>query len=477
MVANTVFISGHFNVIHAGHLRLFRFAKELGNRLIVAVESDEIAGDAAHLPQNLRLEGVESNSWVDEAILMTDSIQETLRRIRPDIVVKGKEHELSKNPELEELNKYGGRLVFSSGGMVFSSFDLIRQESNSHSVAGVRLPQDYLDRHSLDKRRLLDLLGKFKTLNICVIGDLIVDEYITCQALGMSQEDPTIVVSPIDSARFIGGAGIVAAHAAGMGANVKFLSVIGTDESGSYAADALKSCQVDCYFLQDESRPTTLKQRYRSDGKTLLRVSHLQQNAIPISLQEKIIRKFKSISSNLDLVVFSDFNYGCLPKSLIQKIVEVCGGKIYMIADSQSSSQIGDISRFQGMNLVAPTEREARLATRDAEDGLIVLAEKLRNILNCENVLLKLGSEGLIIHAGRSCQETWLTDRIEALNQAPKDVAGAGDSLLITTGMALSVGANIWAAALLGSVAAAIQVSRVGNVPLKVQELIREISR
>ena len=40
----TVLISGHFNVLHAGHLRLFKFAKSVGDRLLVVVLNDEQAG-------------------------------------------------------------------------------------------------------------------------------------------------------------------------------------------------------------------------------------------------------------------------------------------------------------------------------------------------------------------------------------------------------------------------------------------------
>ena len=66
--SSTVFVSGHFNILHPGHLRLFRSAKEYGEHLIVAVESDRLAGMAAHLPEKLRLEGVQSNSLVDDFI-------------------------------------------------------------------------------------------------------------------------------------------------------------------------------------------------------------------------------------------------------------------------------------------------------------------------------------------------------------------------------------------------------------------------
>ncbi|MBT7081976.1 MAG: ADP-heptose synthase, partial [Chloroflexi bacterium] len=68
------------------------------------------------------------------------------------------------------------------------------------------------------------------------------------------------------------------------------------------------------------------------------------------------------------------------------------------------------------------------------------------------------------------------TDRIDALNSAPKDVAGAGDSLLIVAAMTMAVGGTIWDAACWGALAAAVQVGRVGNTPLHSEELLREIA-
>ena len=477
MKKKLVLVSGNFNVLHPGHMRLFRLAKEHGDWLIVAVNSDELAGINAHVSENLRLDGVKSNSMVDEAFIADENIIKIIKRIRPDIVVKGKEHEFEFNEEESILNAYGGKLVFSSGEAIFSSIDLIRREFNFFDPKTISLPEKFLNRHQISKSYLRAIVNDFSKLRIAVIGDLIIDEYIICDPLGMSQEDPTIVVTPVDVKRFIGGAGIVAAHAAGLGAKVNFFSITGNDEARNYALSSLETCNVNTHLFLDESRPTTLKQRYRSKGKSLLRVSYLHETAVSQQLQDNLFNAVSNVINEVDLLVFSDFNYGCLPQLLVERISTLASDKsIFMAADSQSSSQLGDISRFKGMNLITPTEREARISTRNREAGLVVLAEELRLSSNSKNILLKMGQEGLLIHAcGKNKKDEWLTDRIDALNSSPKDVAGAGDSLLITSALAMVSGANIWEAASLGSLAAAIQVGRVGNTPLSGIELSREL--
>ena len=472
-----IFVSGHFNILHTGHIRLLQFAKELGDVLIVGIESDRIAGEAAHINEKYRLEGVKLNNLVDEVILIDEPIVDFVKRLKPDIIVKGKEHELIYNPEKAILDEYGGKLVFSSGETIFSSLELIKKEFElSQNNIGIKLPIEYLNRHQINKINLNKILQKFSNLEICVIGDLIIDEYISCQALGMSQEDPTIVISPIDSRKFIGGAGIVAAHAAGLGSKVNFISVVGNDSIYEYTKEKLSEYGVKFHLEIDNNRPTTLKQRYRCSNKTMLRVSHLHQNAISIELQESIYSYLTEIIDKISVLVFSDFNYGCLPQALVDKIITLAKlHNVFLAADSQSSSQIGDIARFKNMNLITPTETEARISTRNKEDGLIIMADKLKNISGTKSILLKLGENGLLVHTLQDNQTEWQTDKIEALNPFPKDVSGAGDSLLITSAMASACGANIWESAVLGSLAAAIQVGRVGNIPLQLKELKEQI--
>lgn len=474
----TVFVSGCFNVLHPGHIRLFAFAKSLADRLIVAVESDSVAGISAHIGEAHRLEGIQMNTLVDESFIYSGDIKKILSEIKPDIVVKGREHELGYNPEYEILISYGGKLVFSSGELDFSSRDLLRRELNDKSPLRFMLPAEYMDRHNISIEGLCDLVDSFRNKKVLVIGELIIDEYIDCNPVGMSQEDPTVVVTPYETNRFIGGAGIVAAHAAKLGADVKFITIVGNDELSTYAKSYFEDLGVVTFLEVDETRPTILKQRYRANDKTLLRVSHLVHEPISLPLQNNLHNLVLGLLKDLDLVIFSDFNYGCLPQGLIDGIINVSKSypKIIFAADSQSSSQMGDIARFHGMDLVTPTEREARVSLRNQEDGLVVLAEKLRIRCNAKNVFLKLGSDGLIVQSEPADKSLWITDRLIALNEAPLDPAGAGDSMLATSSLALTSSGSIWEAGLLGSIAAAIQVSRVGNMPISSGELKKVIA-
>ncbi|OGW31680.1 MAG: ADP-heptose synthase [Nitrospirae bacterium GWF2_44_13] len=470
-----IFVSGNFNIIHPGHLRLLRFAKECGDYLVVGVLDGR--SDEAVIQATLRLEGIQAISWVDYGFILHDSPVSFIEELRPVFVVKGKEHEDRYNPEADVLAKVGGKILFSSGDISFSSIDLMKREWNELNLSTIKKPVDFMKRHKFDFKKLFDIFLDMKNLRVCVIGDVIVDEYITCDALGMSQEDPTIVVTPIVQEKFVGGAGIVAAHAYGLGASVNFFSIAGMDEIGIFARDNLKGYGVNVHFYEDESRPTTLKQRYRAGQKTLLRVSHLRQHAINAEIRKKMFQDICDIISETDILIFADFNYGCLPQSLVDIIVDECGRQgVIMVADSQSSSQIGDVSRFKGMALITPTEKEARFAVHDFESGLVVLAEKLRQKALTKNVVITLAEEGVLIHAETDVNDEWLTDRLPAFNVAPKDVSGAGDSFLTCASMALAVGADIWQGSYMGSLAAACQVGSLGNTPLTLAELISEIN-
>jgi len=318
-----VFVSGSFNIIHPGHLRLLRFAKNCGNKLTVGVLSDDVAGSSAHVVEDLRLESIKTLNWVDEAFIIRGSVEQTINDIKPEIIVKGKEHESRFNSEQQLVAKYGGSLLFSSGENLFSSIDLIHKEFQSNAYRNIMLPNEFMDRNKIDREKLKSIIKNFSNLKVAIVGDSIIDEYISCQPLGMSHEDPCLVVSPIDEQRFVGGAAIVASHGASLGASSYLCSVTGNDEGHKYLETKLSLQGVHTLLVKDSNRRTTIKKRYRSSGKTLLKVSTLSQNSIDTASLENIYYKVSEIIKELDVIIFSDFNYGCLPQELVDMIIKI----------------------------------------------------------------------------------------------------------------------------------------------------------
>jgi cytidyltransferase-like protein len=339
------FVSGNFNILHPGHLRLLKFAADNSDVLVVGVNADGTHG--VTVPAAMRLEALRSITMVDHAILLDEPPHDFIAKLRPEIVVKGKEYEHHDNAERAVVDSYGGKLLFTSGEVRFASINLLRRDYFDTNFSVLRKSADFPARHGFEIHELKNVLTSFAGIRVLVIGDLIIDTYVDCAPLGMSREDPTIVVSPLDQQTFVGGAGIVAAHARGLGAEVHFLTVGGHDEQVGFARSELEKIGVPSDLLVDETRPTTNKIRYRAQGKTLLRLNNLRQHAIDQKLVSAMMKRVEALLPNVDLLLFSDFNYGCLPQVLVDSVIP--RAKMYgvmLAADSQASSQHADISRF-----------------------------------------------------------------------------------------------------------------------------------
>jgi rfaE bifunctional protein kinase chain/domain len=465
-----VLVFGDFYVLHLGHIRFLKFAASCGDKLYVGVNNTH--PNSNYPTPKERLETLRALNLEAEIFIIETTIKDVINALQPEILVKGKEHAQAINEEVAWLQAWGGKLLFASGESTYFSDELLPQNPMDFYRHWIR-PKDYMLRHACHRENLTKIVQGFEYKKVIVIGDLIVDEYVNCNALGMSREDPTLVISPQESKKYLGGAGIVASHARALGAEVNFVTVIGDDQTAKFAEQLLNTYKVKSALFLDTSRPTTLKQRYRVADKTMLRVSYLRQHEISRELVEEIDQVLSVLIPESDALIFSDFNYGCLPQSLVLKMIALAKTHGLTIgADCQSSSQIGDIARYVGVTIVTPTEHEARLALRDNQSGLAHIGHQLLEKTAADNVLITLGGAGMLVVSKKLDQGFGLAaDLLPALNPVPVDTSGAGDSLLVTSTLALACNATPYQAAYLGSLAAAIQVSRVGNIPINVSEL------
>jgi rfaE bifunctional protein kinase chain/domain len=295
----------------------------------------------------------------------------------------------------------------------------------------------------------------------------------------MSQEEPAIILKPFEEEVFLGGAAIVAKHIKSLGGDSNLFSIVGDDALGLWVENSLAEVNVDNTLIRSPERRTTQKTRYRVRGPSasysLFRVSRLTEQEIPRNLQDQIFEKMITELDDADALIFSDFNYGLLPDGLLNRVIEEARARNVMLsADSQTSSQVGDIARYNNINLVFATEHEARISLKNKDDGLIVLSDQLAAATDAEAVFLKLGAEGALLHTNMSRRHAmrFTTERLSALNSAPIDVSGAGDAMLAAATMAMAACADIRMAFLIGSLAAAMQVSKTGNPGISNSELL-----
>ena len=250
------------------------------------------------------------------------------------------------------------------------------------------------------------------------------DQYVVCDALGMSAEAPVIVARELESKKYVGGAGIVALHAKALGTQCRFLSVVGEDEEANQLKEQLDFYKVEYVLLTDESRPTTVKIRYMVDNQKLFRLSRLKEHGIPKAVEKALIEELQRQAPEVDGILISDFVYGVITPKILQTIVKLASRhKLLLFGDLQCSSQVGNVSKFNQFELICPTEREARIALGGHSEGIEWVANTLMVKTRSRNLILKLGSEGFIAYASES-DGFFNRQHFPALNPNPVDVAG-----------------------------------------------------
>ncbi|HBG48340.1 MAG TPA: ADP-heptose synthase [Cyanobacteria bacterium UBA9971] len=476
-----VLCQGHFNTVHPGHLRFLEYAKKQGDCLIVAIQGYnylEEKNKKNFFDEYDRARGVASLQKVDKVIIFNDiSFLDVIKAVQPDFYVKGEEFSDKTDfikDEIDLVEKLNGKVVFSSGRVEYSTYDLLNDNLLSLSQKKLQKFKEAVARQKIQPEKLNNYIDSFKDLNILVIGDTIVDEYIACDALGMSSEAPVINIKEVEKRDFVGGAAVVSRHIKSLGANCYFVSVIGNDEPANIVKKELQQENIKANLICDNERQTTFKMRYMVGNQKLLRVSRLQEHHINSKIEKQIIDYINLIADDIDGIVISDFSYGVITPNLIKNISKIAELKnIKLFGDSQSSSQIGDILKFNNFDLITPTEREARIALGDKHSGLEKIGTTLVEKLNLKNLVLTLGENGFISYQNISENEDKFlqTQHFNALNVNPVDVMGAGDSLLSGLVLGLCAGANLMEASVIGAGIASIAVSKVGNIPIKLEEL------
>jgi rfaE bifunctional protein kinase chain/domain len=329
---------------------------------------------------------------------------------------------------------------------------------------------------------LVNNLDRLVGRRCVVLGDVIVDRYVECEASGISSEGPLIVMSELSDRSFVGGAGLVALNLASLGVETSLAGVFRFDRGtiDVYVNQILESWNIDRIPVFDSPLlGATIKTRYLCERTKVFRttkkgcIDKLWQNCtFAISkLEDVMAESFALILSDFSLGIFSSIQ-NC---DVVLKTSRAKGVRVYV--DSQATSSSGGLYKFKGCHSIFCTLREARdclsmLGVQSSELGYDELGEYLLTKMDCQRVFLKLGENGFICYAiDRS--EGPRRIFVPALVSDPIDATGAGDTFLSAVVVAESKGMSLEEACVFGALASACAVSTSGNMHIDIDKVKR----
>ncbi len=476
---------GCFDIVHPGHVRYLEFARSQGDLLVVSLTGDSqiTKGDQRpYIPEELRAENLAALEAVDLVYIDPHpTARQLLEELKPDVYVKGREYEFSTDPgfvaEREIVTRNGGRVLFSSGDVVFSSTRLIEILGQNPDLQAERMVM-ICRRHGINRESVRQTIGSFAGLRVLVVGDVILDRYVLCDAASLASEAPMMSLTRLEERAYVGGAGIVARHLANLGAETYLLSTIGTDEASCTAQQVLENDSIRCELLPCRDRLPE-KTRFLVDTTKVMRLEDGGSAPLDSAAECRAATWAASLPANLDAMIFCDFGYGTITARLVAALRKALATQPRIVTADISGPR-GNLLQFTNTTALCPTERELRSVLHDFESGLSNVAWKAMNQTRSAHMIVTMGSKGLVVFDRQSqtaSDPRWRSrlhsEYLPTLAERVVDPLGAGDALLAAMTLSMAAGSGLMQAAYLGAAAAAIEVGRLGNVPVDAGSLHR----
>jgi len=321
--------------------------------------------------------------------------------------------------------------------------------------------------NAISESRLREILARFDSLSLVVVGDCMLDRYIWGVVERISPEAPVPVVHVSRESVRLGGAANVAANLRALGARVNLLGVTGDDDAGRAFARALNERGLDAAgIIADSSRPTTVKERVIAQSQQVVRIDRENRAAAPPAVVAKLCALAEPLVRASDGVIVSDYAKGLLSGGLAARIIAMSrdAGR-FVAVDPKAPS----FDCYAGASLVTPNQGEAAQAAgfpiRD-DESLVRAGESILRGVGAQAVLVTRGEHGMslfergggVLHLPTVAREVF-------------DVTGAGDTVISTFMMAVAAGATLAEAAILSNHAAGAVIREVGAATLSRDDL------
>jgi rfaE bifunctional protein kinase chain/domain len=312
---------------------------------------------------------------------------------------------------------------------------------------------------------LRSLIPQLAGQRILVIGDVILDEYVTGNATRMSREAPVPVLE-VQARQFLpGGAANPAANIVALGSAAIQVGLTGSDDAGTILRQVLQGRGIDTTCLVvDSTRPTTVKTRIMAHmglrfPQQVARLDTLSREPLSDTAKQQVIELVRAHITSVQAVLLSDYHICLLTAAIVAEIRGMATEyPILLAADAQ-----GQLNKYVGFGLVKCNADEVQAHLRREIQGDEAFAAAARDL--CHGLKL---TGGMVITRGQYGATVATCDGQVEHCPAPAvtdvyDTVGAGDTAVTVMTLAILAGASYPDAAALANYASGLVVRRVGN--------------
>ncbi len=512
---SVVHCHGCFDIVHPGHIRYLQFARQQGDILVVSLTGDPHVGKGEsrpYVPQELRAENLAALEFVDYVYINpTPTAVDLLNALRPDLYIKGREYEYNDHPgflkERQTVENYGGRVIFSSGDVVYSSSHIIDNFAQRLDLEIEKLSL-FCRRYGVRKKALLHIMDQVVDKPFVIVGDVVLDRYQYCDATDIAADGPMMSLVPLEHRDYLGGAAMIAKHLAGMGAEPTLLTSLGTDDASDAAIDDLESAGVHVLPVRNRKK-IAAKTRFVVDTQKLFLLDESPVIPTDSGNEKYILEQVKKLgrgtgssetTADSPTLVLYDAGLGLLTDSLALAICAFAASPDpdakglpgatglqskpvpqgsantnapYPCICAGTAGSRGRLSRLRNADLLVATERAIRVAMRDHEQGISSLAYRTLNDFKSKALFTPSGKKGLLAFDQREAVapgEAWegklRSEYLASPINGTIDRLGSDEALLAIAAGMLGGGANIHQAAYVALAASILESRQMGQQPL-----------
>ena len=322
-----------------------------------------------------------------------------------------------------------------------------------------------------DPRQVREDVSRLAGHRVLVVGDLVLDEYVTGRPARISREAPVLVLERIDQQDRAGSAASPAANVIALGSRASIVGVVGGDPEGARLEAALRQLgldDLDAGLLRPAHVATATKTRILAEGFTgglygrqqMLRLDRTAQlgRAAALAVAERVAR----LAPAYDAVLLSDYRGGVVGEATLAAVR--ASGR-FVAVDSQ-----GEARRFAGVDILKLNQAEAEAAIGHGD--LVTGGAALRRELGVRHLVITLGGAGMLVFGEQAPPR-----HVPAVHVSEVfDVTGAGDTVIAILTLGALAGLPIVRAAELASAAASVVVRRLGVATASPDEIVAALA-